>query len=46
MHGATLIEYQVVQIGQPSQKRLLAPFGMMEAFQAKSFRHPGVVKRR
>ena len=30
MLGATLIGDQVVQVGQPSQKRLLAPVGMME----------------
>src|SRR5262244_3073690 len=32
MDGATLIRHQVVQMRQPRQKRLLAPFGMMEAF--------------
>jgi oligopeptide/dipeptide ABC transporter ATP-binding protein len=32
MLGATLIRHQVVQVRQPDKKRLLAPFGMMEAF--------------
>src|SRR5262249_57784773 len=31
MLGATLIRDQVVQMGQPAQKRLLAPFGVMAA---------------
>jgi hypothetical protein len=30
--GPTLIRYQVVQVCQPSKKRLLAPLGMMEPF--------------
>ena len=29
MLGATLVGHQVVQMGQPAQKRLLAPFGVM-----------------
>jgi len=33
--GATLVRDQVVQVGQPSQKRLLAPLGMMERFHHK-----------
>jgi hypothetical protein len=32
MLGAPLIRHQVVQVRQPDKKRLLAPFGMMEAF--------------
>jgi len=32
MRGSTLIRYQVVQVREPHQKRLLAPFGLMEAF--------------
>jgi hypothetical protein len=32
MLSAPLVGYKVVQMGQPSQKRLLAPVGMMEAF--------------
>jgi hypothetical protein len=31
MLGAPLVGYQVVQMGKPAQKRLLAPVGMMEA---------------
>ena len=30
MLGATLVGDQVVQVGQPREKRLLAPLGMME----------------
>ena len=32
MLGPTLIGDQVVEVCQPCEKRLLAPFGMMEAF--------------
>jgi hypothetical protein len=32
MLSAPLVGHEIVQMGQPSQKRLLAPFGMMEAF--------------
>jgi hypothetical protein len=32
MLGPTLVGHQIVQMGQPAQKRLLAPFGVMEAF--------------
>jgi hypothetical protein len=32
MLGPTLVRHQIVQMGQPSQKRLVAPFGVMEAF--------------
>jgi hypothetical protein len=31
MLGSTLIRHEVVQMGEPAPKRLLAPFGMMEA---------------
>ena len=30
--GSTLIRHQVVQVGEPRQKRLLAPVGMMKGF--------------
>jgi len=30
--GAALIRYEVLQVRQPREKRLLAPFGVMEAF--------------
>ena len=30
--GAALIRYEVLQVRQPRAKRLLAPFGVMEAF--------------
>src|SRR3989442_181739 len=32
MLGPTLVRHQIVQMGQPAQKRLVAPFGVMEAF--------------
>ena len=32
MLGASLIRHQVVQVGQPHEKRLLAAIGMMKAF--------------
>src|SRR5712691_531124 len=38
MLRAPLVGHEVVQMGQPSQKRLLAPFGMMEPFIMNSFR--------
>jgi hypothetical protein len=38
MLGPTLIGDQVVQMCQPRQKRLLAPFGMMEPLLINSFR--------
>jgi len=31
MLGTTLVGHQVVQMGEPSQERLLAAFGMMES---------------
>ena len=43
MVGATLIRDQVVQMGQPAQKRLLAPFGVMEAFHREKFPLDGVM---
>jgi hypothetical protein len=36
MLGAPLIRYEVVRVRQPSQKRLLASFGMVEALHVKS----------
>jgi hypothetical protein len=33
MLGAPLIRYQVVQMREPRDKRLLAPAGVMEPFQ-------------
>src|SRR5262249_53736918 len=33
----TLIRDQVVQVGQPREKRLLAPLGMMEGFHGGPF---------
>jgi hypothetical protein len=32
MLGTTLVGHEVVQMCQPSEKRLLAPFGMVKAF--------------
>jgi len=32
MLSAPLVGHEVVQMGQPAQKRLVAPFGVMEAF--------------
>jgi hypothetical protein len=43
MLGPTLIRHQVVQMRQPREKRLLAPFGMMEAFHGKQFPLNGVM---
>ena len=43
MLSPTLIGDQVVQMGQPAQKRLLAPFGMMEAFHREELPLDGVM---
>ena len=43
MLGATLIWDQIVQVGEPREKRLLAPFGMMEAFHREQFPLDGVM---
>src|SRR5713226_8470193 len=43
MLSATLIGHQVVQMGQPSKKRLLAPFGMMEGFHHEQFPVDGIM---
>src|ERR1043166_1773152 len=43
MLGATLIWDQVVQMGQPAQKRLLAPFGVMAAFHREQLPLDGVM---
>src|SRR5215813_8778352 len=32
MYGSTLIRDKVIQVGEPCEKRLVAPFGVMEAF--------------
>ena len=32
MLSASLVGHEVIQMGEPAQKRLLAAFGMMEAF--------------
>jgi DDE domain len=37
MLSASLVGHQVVQMGQPAQKRLLAPLGVMKAFHGKQF---------
>src|SRR5215510_11791047 len=41
--GSTLIRYQVVQVGEPRQKRLLAPVGMMKGFHHEQLPVKGVV---
>ena len=41
--GSTLIRYQVVQVGEPRQKRLLAPVGMMKGFHHEQLLVKGVV---
>ena len=43
MLSTALIGYQIVQMGQPSKKRLFAPFGMMEAFHREQLPLDGVV---
>src|SRR2546428_13067706 len=43
MLGAPLIRDQVVQMGQPAQKRLLAPFGVMAAFHREQLPLDGVM---
>ena len=35
MYGPTLIRDEVIQVGQPRQKRLLASFGMMDIITGK-----------
>ena len=44
MPGATLVGHQVVQMGQPAQKRLLAPCGVMQAFHGKQFPLDGIMR--
>ena len=41
--GPTLIGHQVVEVCQPREKRLLAPFGMMEAFHREQLPLDGVM---
>ncbi len=43
MLGATLGGYQVVQMGQPSQRRLWAPVGMMAALHHEQLPLHGVM---
>jgi hypothetical protein len=43
MLGPTLIRHQVVQVGQPREKRLLAATGMMESLHREEFPLDGVV---
>src|SRR5919198_6148744 len=43
MLGATLIGDQVVQVGEPREKRLLAPVGMMEVFHHEQLAVEGVM---
>ena len=43
MLGAPLVGYQVVQMGQPSQQRLWAPVGMMEALHREQLPLDGVM---
>ena len=44
MLGALLIRHQVVQVGQPCEKRLLAATGMMKAFHGKQFPLDGIMR--
>ncbi len=44
MLGPTLVGYQVVQVGQSCEKRLLAATGMMEAFHCEQFPLDGVMR--
>src|SRR5215471_15221854 len=43
MYGPTLIRDEVIQVGQPRQKRLLAFFGMMEALHHEELPLDGVM---
>ena len=43
MLGAPLVGHQVVQMGEPAQKRLLAAFGMMEALHHEQLPVDGVM---
>jgi len=43
MLGPTLIGDQVVEVCQPREKRLLAPFGMMEAFHREQLPLHGIM---
>src|SRR5215831_15922719 len=44
MLSAPLVGHQVVQMGQPAQKRLLAPFGVMKAFHGKQSPLDGIMR--
>ena len=41
--GAALIRYEVLQVRQPREKRLWAPFGVMEAFHREQLPLNGVM---
>src|SRR5262249_50193440 len=43
MPSAPLVGHQVVQMGQPAQKRLLSPCGVMKAFHGKQFPLDGII---
>src|SRR5260370_33558770 len=44
MLSAPLVGHEVVQMGEPSQKRLLASFGMMEALHHEQLPVDGVMR--
>ena len=44
MLRSTLIRDEVVQVRQPRQKRLLTPWGMMEAFHGEQFPLDGIMR--
>ena len=44
MHGSPLIRYQVVQVCQPRQKRLLAAAWMVKRFHHKQFAVNGIMR--
>ncbi len=44
MLGATLIRDEVVQVGEPREKRLLTATGMMEPFHREQFPLDGVMR--
>ena len=44
MLGPTLIRDEVIQVREPCEKRLLAPFRMMKSFHRKQFSLDGVMR--
>jgi len=44
MLGSTLIRDEVIQVREPCEKRLLAPFRMMKPFHRKQFPLDGVMR--